>query len=140
MEADGCRLAIVKHTHHSGLRTDQTGSDSHRFWVAGAHHVTLATPDRIVHTHRCRDDLPLSHVLAGIDDVDLVLAEGYKLSSIPKMEIVRAAWEPRPLERVINRIAFITDVPELQTGERWFHLDDFEGVAGFLMDCFLGWE
>lgn len=138
LRASGCRLAIVKHTHHRGLKTDQPGSDSYRFWVAGAHQVTLASPDRIVHTYRREDDPSLSQVLAGVHDADLVLVEGYKFSSIPKLEIVRAARDARPLKHVINRLAFITDVRELQAVERWFSLEDVEGVTRFLIDRFLG--
>ncbi len=137
LETDGWRLAVLKHTHQCGLETDRPGSDSYRFWAAGARHVVLATPDRIMHTHRYETEPPLSKVLDGVRDVDLVLVEGYKASSLPKLEVVRAALDQRPLEGITHRLAFITDVPDLRDGARWFALEDVQGVARFLVDRFL---
>lgn len=137
LEADGWRLALLKHTHQMGLETDRPGSDSYRFWTAGARHVVLATPDRVVHTHRYETEPALSMVLNGIHDVDMVLVEGYKSSSIPKVEIVRAALDRRPLDNIHHRLAFVTDVPDLRDEARWFALEDIQGVARFLVHRFL---
>jgi len=137
LRSKGWRLAVVKHTHRRGLQTDQPGSDSYRFWEAGANHVTLATPDRVVHTHRHETDPLLSEVIADIQGVDLILVEGYKSSSVPKLEVVRAESDRHPLEHVSHRLAFITDVPELQNEGRWFGLGDVQGVAHFLIDAFV---
>ncbi len=133
----GYQVAVLKHTHRRDLETDKPGSDSYRFWAAGAAHVVLAAPDRIVHTHRSEVDPPLSQALRGVLGVDLVLVEGYKSSSIPKLEIVRAALDGQPLTSITHRLAFITDVPELQAGDPWFALDDVTGVAHFLIDEFM---
>jgi molybdopterin-guanine dinucleotide biosynthesis protein B len=133
----GYRVAVLKHTHQRDLETDQPGSDSYRFWAAGAAHVVLAAPDRIVHTHRCEVDPSLSQVLRGVHGVDLVLVEGYKSSSIPKLEVVRAGLDTQPLSSITQRLAFITDVPDLQDGVPCFALEDLKGVARFLIDEFL---
>ncbi len=109
----GYRVALVKHTHHRDLETDLPGTDSRRFWDAGAAQVALLAPDRLVVTRRHIEEPPLEAVLAQLGDVDLVLVEGYKRGSLPKIEVVRAAHDATLLPGLENRIACVTDVSDL---------------------------
>ncbi len=129
----GVRVAIVKHSPIHALETDTPGSDTHRFWAAGARHVGLVARDRVVHTHRFAEEPALQVALSGVHDVDLILLEGYKRSEAPKVEVIRRARDPLPIEGVEGRIAVVTDVDELALDCPRFRLDDLEGLAGFLV-------
>ena len=85
----GHRVAVVKHHHHADFEFDVPGKDSYRFAQAGADHVVVAAPDKVVHVRRCEHEPTLAEVVADIDDVDLILTEGYKLSRAPKIEVSR---------------------------------------------------
>ena len=128
-----CDVAVVKHTHHCGLETDRSGTDSYRLWAAGAENVVLASPDRTVCSYRHSEEPGLSWVLTRIEGVDLVLLEGCKRSGVPKLELVRAARSIRPLGGLVNRLAFVTDVAAVCQQGRCFELDDYEAVARFLV-------
>jgi molybdopterin-guanine dinucleotide biosynthesis protein MobB len=71
----GYRVAAVKHTAHP-IEPDAPGKDTYRFAQAGAVQVILAAPE-----------MTLEEALAGVQDVDLALVEGYKRADVPKIEV-----------------------------------------------------
>jgi molybdopterin-guanine dinucleotide biosynthesis protein MobB len=85
----GYRVAAVKHHYHAGFTFDVPGKDSYRFAQAGADHVAVAGPDRVVHVRRWEREPSLAEVVADIRDVDLILTEGYKRERAPKIEVWR---------------------------------------------------
>lgn len=127
LDARGVRVAIVKHTHHTGLATDLPGTDSRRLWEAGAQHTTLWAPDRVAHTRRASTPPTLAAVLRAIHDVDVILVEGDKRGPLPKIEVVRVACNPALLD-IEGRIACITDAPDLAWDGPRFSFDD-AGIA-----------
>ncbi len=69
------------------------------------------------------------------EDYDIILAEGFKQSQAPKVEVHRKAAGP-PLSRINNLIAIATDEP-LETKTRQFSLNDIKGLADFLESGFI---
>lgn len=128
------RVAVVKHSSHRGLETDVAGSDSRRFWDAGAREVALVTPDRVAHTRRVESEPRLDEVLAVVGSVDLILLEGFKCSDVLKIEVIRAACTSALLEGLSGRVACVTDVAGLGMDCPVFGLDDVEGVVDFLIE------
>jgi molybdopterin-guanine dinucleotide biosynthesis adapter protein len=133
LRARQIRVAMVKHSSHRGIETDVAGSDSRRFWDAGADEVALVTPDRLTHTRRVAGELRLDRVLSVVGSVDLILLEGFKRSDVSKIEVIRTACTPVPLEELRGRVACVTDVADLGTDCPVFGLDDVAGVVDFLM-------
>jgi len=128
----GYRVGVVKHTLRENVETDIPGTDTHRMWDAGAEHVAFVTPDRIVHTQRYAQAPTLDLALAGIHDVDIVIAEGFKRGPFPKIEVTRAARDPNLIPDVDGRIACVTDVPDLECAVPRFAFDDVVGLADFV--------
>lgn len=129
----GYRVAVIKHTPHQDVVTDAPGSDTARCWEAGAAETVLVTPERVARVRRHAVEPPLAQVLAAITDVDWILVEGYKQSSLPKLEVVRAACDPQPIPGLAGRIAFVTDLPALAGLLPCLALDDPRAVADFLV-------
>ena len=130
--AYGIRIAVVKHTQHKNISADVAGTDTRRMWDAGAHRVALVTPDSVVQWQRNVQEPELTGVLRMIADVDIIILEGFKSSSAPKIEVLRQAHHAIPLSNLESRLAFVTDVDELVTELPSFKLDDYAGVAKFL--------
>ena len=129
----GYRVAVVKHTRHQGVETDLPGKDTRRLWEAGAEQTVFCTPDRIVHTRRVPTEPSLREILRGIQDVDLVILEGYKQEAdVPKIEVVRAERSSEPLDGLSGRIACVSDVSALACDEPCFDLEDIEALASFI--------
>ena len=92
--ARGLRVSIVKHAHHN-VDVDRSGTDSYRHRLAGAEEVMLAGGRRFALMHEYRDqaEFELSDLLVRISPCDLVLVEGFKKTSIPKLEVHRQERE-----------------------------------------------
>jgi molybdopterin-guanine dinucleotide biosynthesis adapter protein len=91
----GLRVATVKHAHHE-FDIDHPGKDSYQHREAGAEEVIVASSRRWAHIRELgeRAEPSLDELLRHLSDVDLVLVEGYKHGSQPKLELRRSGIEP----------------------------------------------
>ena len=87
----GLDVATVKHAHHA-FDADTPGKDSYRHRAAGARQVAVSSPARsVLFTENLSGpERSLADLLAAISPADIVIVEGFKKSSIPKIEIHRA--------------------------------------------------
>jgi molybdopterin-guanine dinucleotide biosynthesis adapter protein len=86
--ARGLAVATVKHAHHA-FDIDHKGRDSWRHRAAGSHEVAIVS-DRmwaIIHPLHDEPEPALDDVLAKMAPSDLVIVEGYKRESYPKIEV-----------------------------------------------------
>lgn len=149
LKARGVRLAVVKHSGHCGIDDNAAGSDTRRLWSAGADLVVLTTPDRLALWRRMESEPALFDVLArvvmglppdpratvgsdGDEVVDLILLEGYKRSDVPKIEVIRAACHPQPIDGLRRRLACVTDVPTLALDCPTFGFDEVAAIVDLL--------
>jgi molybdopterin-guanine dinucleotide biosynthesis protein B len=131
----GLKVSTLKHAHH-GFDLDQPGKDSFMHRAAGASEVIISSAKRWAVLHELREeaewDMPA--LLEKIAPVDLVLVEGYKRESFPKVEIYRVA-NGKPLlhseDKFIVAIASDTALPNLKLPV--IDLNDIEAVADALL-------
>jgi molybdopterin-guanine dinucleotide biosynthesis protein MobB len=135
LKSRGYRVATIKHSVH-GLSFDKPGKDSWRHIQAGSAATAIASPDQVVLIKPVSEEPDLKEIarLFG-EDYDIILAEGFKQSQAPKVEVHRKA-AGLPLSRVNNLIAIATDEP-LETKTRQFSLNDIKGLADFLERDFI---
>ena len=85
---------MVKHAHHE-FDIDQPGKDSYRLRKAGAQQVLIASSQRqALMTENTRPQEPRLDELISrldLDNIDLVLVEGFKHMPFPKIELHRKA-------------------------------------------------
>jgi molybdopterin molybdotransferase len=132
----GYRIATIKHHLHSNFQVDQPGKDSWRHAQAGSRHVVIAAPGKMASIRLLDRELSLEEIAAGIPDVDIVLAEGYKEAALPTIEVVRAANSPDVVGQQAHRIALVTDM-DLDLGVPRCALDDASGVTDLIEARFL---
>ena len=130
----GLKVATVKHAQHD-FDTDRPGKDSWLHRRAGASEVAIVSSRRwaIVHELGDEPEPPLGEVLAKLSPVDLVIVEGFKRYSHPKLEVYRAAvGKPllHPDDDCIVAIATDAPLPEAQVPV--VMLDDVESIANVL--------
>lgn len=91
LSARGLRVSLIKHAHHE-FDVDQPGKDSYRHRAAGASEVLVSSANRwaLMHELRGAPELTLREALDQLNGCDLVLVEGFKRESIPKLEVWRA--------------------------------------------------
>ena len=130
----GHSVSTVKHAHHS-FDVDHPGKDSYRHRAAGATEVLLSSRNRVALMHELRDadEPPLSDLLTRLSPVDLVLVEGYKRDTHPKVEAHRAeTGNPliAPDDPTIRAIASDT---RLDSDRPIFDLNDTVAIADFIL-------
>ena len=74
LSSEGIKVATVKHDVH-GLDIDKEGKDSYRYSKAGANISIVSSPELTVYKYH--KELSLNDIISKIDDVDLIIVEGY---------------------------------------------------------------
>ena len=134
----GFGVSTIKHAHHSA-DIDHEGTDSYKHRQAGAKEVMLATPSRFALMHELRSgrpEPPLKELLDRMGEADLILVEGYKRESFPKLMIMREADdESAALKDIPNIAAFVYEKPALapERGKPVFTINDISGIAAFIL-------
>ena len=132
----GYAVTAIKHAHES-FDIDQPGRDSYRLRKAGARRVILSSPKRWALMHELGDglEIPFKNILSEAGPCDLVLVEGFKHESFPKIEIRREGGASRqPLTSAPEVVAVASDRPGEETEPLpIFHLDDIRGISDYII-------
>jgi molybdopterin-guanine dinucleotide biosynthesis protein B len=130
LKSRGYRVASVKHATR-GTALDKPGKDSWRHIQAGSEATAVGFPKQIVLIKPVTHSPSLDEIIRLFDeDYDIILAEGFKWSNAPKIQVHRKKIGP-PLSGIRNLIAIATDEP-LEVECRQFSLQDFKGIADLL--------
>jgi molybdopterin-guanine dinucleotide biosynthesis protein MobB len=126
----GHRVMTIKHGHHPA-DADRRGSDTWRHFHEGrAERVLIASPDLRVLFERSPDEYdPVALTRRYMQGADIVLTEGYKASTLPKIEVFRRAATSQPLydpqaPNAGQWVAVITDDPEFTAQCTVLHFHD----------------
>lgn len=132
--ARGLQVATIKHAHHR-VKLDQEGKDSYRYKAAGAQMSMLVTTDALQLVADAVDRREPAELAARfLGEADLVLAEGFSLATGPKIEVLRReTGRPPRCTPEDGVIALVSDCAEVYPDLPHFALDDFAGVADFLL-------
>lgn len=123
----GLRIGTVKHSAHA-IEMDKPGKDSWRHKQAGADTVIVVAPQTVAMIKSMAAP-KLEELEKYFEDVDLVLTEGFKSGSMPKIEVFRQAAHAQPLCGDDNRlIALVTD-SAIEPGVPTFGLNDITQLA-----------
>lgn len=129
--ARGFSVSTLKHAHHN-FDIDQQGKDSCRHRDAGARQVLLASANRwaLMTELRGEPEPPFEKLLAQLTPVDLVLVEGFKRDTHPKVCVYRQQTSQSMIEDA-SVLAYATDTV-LDTIKPQFDLDDTVAIADFI--------
>lgn len=85
----GYRVGVVKHDAHR-FEIDHPGKDSWRLTQAGADTMLISSPQKLAVVKQHDVAPPIEELIATyFEDVDVVLTEGFKKSTLPKIEVHR---------------------------------------------------
>mgnify|MGYP006206833919 CR=1 FL=1 len=136
----GLRVSVVKHVHH-GFEMDHPGKDTWRHREAGAYEVVAASPQRLVLMREFERpvELTVHDVIRTLHPgVDWVLVEGFKRSSLPKIEVWRQdSGQPVIYPGHDRVLAIATNSPQAlptPTPLPLLDLDTPDDVAAWLFD------
>ena len=108
LKLKGYRVAVIKHSHHD-FEIDQPGKDTWRLAHAGSDIVAITSPNKIALIESVDEELTLTQVAALFGErVDIVLAEGYKNYSIPKIVVLSTEQTQEYVCREENTLAAVS--------------------------------
>lgn len=136
----GYRVGVVKHDAHR-FDIDRPGKDSYRFTAAGADTMLLSSPDKLAMVKKHPEAPSIEELLETyFSDEDIVLTEGFKKSSLPKIELhrpersesllCRGMQDDPTLLAVASSAPLILDVPVLD-------LNNAGSITDFIEERFL---
>jgi len=142
MKQRGYRVGTIKHDAHS-FNIDHEGKDSWRLTQAGADTMLITSPAKIAMVKQNPEEKepPLTDTIAEFcDDLDIVLTEGFKRSSMPKIEVQRRERSERLLcrdeENDPTLIAVATDMPR-ELDVPVYDINDVNGLCDLIVARFL---
>lgn len=130
----GLRVSLVKHAHHA-FDVDHPGKDSWRHRQAGATEVLLSSDCRwaLMHELRGAAEPGIEEHLARLSPCDLVLVEGYKRSTLAKLEVFRPALGKPALHPVDPHIVAVASDAPVDTRLPCLDLNDADAIAAFVL-------
>jgi len=140
--ANNIRTGVVKHAHHT-FDIDYPGKDSYEIRKAGAKQMLIGSSSHwalMVETEKNADNSLLDHIQhMDQDNLDIILVEGFKPETIPKIELVRPSLnKPLFFPEDPNIIAVATDdkLP-VSTTLPILDLNAPEQIAEFIINNFI---
>lgn len=133
----GYKVGTIKHDVH-GFEIDKEGKDSYRHKKAGSKTTIISSPQKVAVVKDVEKDHEIGEIaFKFIDDVDIIVTEGYKRNNKPKIEIFRKeAYTDLLCSKRDNLIAIATNskhdinVPQ-------FDINDAKGLVDFIEKKFL---
>lgn len=133
LRQQGLRVSVIKHSHHD-IVLDTPGKDSDRHRQAGAQEVMVVSPRRWGLFAETAEPLSLPQQLARLAPCDLVLIEGQKQLSLPKVEVYRPSLGKLPrYPQDCHIIAVASDGVPGHADRPWLDLNDTQAIVRFLV-------
>jgi molybdopterin-guanine dinucleotide biosynthesis protein MobB len=132
----GYKVVALKHSR-GGMEIDYPGKDSWKFAQAGSDAVCVSSPDKLAFIKKLDHDLDIEEIMPIVGpEFDLILAEGFRKSKIPKIEVHRKELGddllcyPEELSAIVTDTPLDTDIAQLPWG-------DIVAIADFIEKNFL---
>jgi molybdopterin-guanine dinucleotide biosynthesis adapter protein len=116
----GIRVAMIKHAHHD-FDIDHPGKDSYELRKAGADQVLIASNQRraLITETPAGDDPDLWNLVNSLDlnNIDLVMVEGFRHVAFPKIELHRPSTGKSLLYQLDQSIIAVASDEPVNTGD-----------------------
>lgn len=130
----GLTVGVIKHDGHS-FECDVEGTDSDRFYRAGASATAVFSPTQSF--VRVRRQMTIDEIVGSMGDPDIIMIEGMKDSSYPKVEVIREEITDKSICDPCTLICIATDTElSVRPSCPVFDLNDTEGIAACIKDRF----
>ena len=131
----GFSVSTLKHAHHS-FDVDRPGKDSYRHRVAGASQVMVSSEERsaLISEFRGSSAPSLKTLLTQLEPVDIVLIEGWKCDSHPKIETWRSINDCAVLAETDPTILAVASDLHLKLNCPNLDLNDTNAITDFILE------
>ena len=110
LSREGRRVAVIKHDGHD-FECDIQGTDTYTFTESGAYASACFSDNRLFIHRTGTGDRP-EEILGMFQEADLIIVEGCKGSTLPKIEVIRKAVSDHAVSNPEGRFLIATDWPK----------------------------
>jgi len=133
----GIRAGLIKHTHHE-MDVDTPGKDSYLLRKAGASQVMVASSERwaLMCETPEKQSIDLPYLLSRMDHsvLEIVLVEGFKEESVPKIILWRAGIKGGIEELLDEQVIAVASDQKLALNVPVLDINRPDSVADFIAD------
>ena len=127
----GYQVGSIKHAHHD-FDIDKPGTDSFKHREAGSNQVIVSSSKRWAKiTENNKVEKSLDELIQELDNVDIIIVEGYKKDNHPKIEILSKNLKNRNKET--NNVIAIVSEDLKDTIIPVFRENDIENLVEFII-------
>ena len=128
------KVASIKHAHHE-FDIDKPNTDSYLHRKAGSQEILVSSSKRWVKIVELRgaEERKLSDLLNELDSPDIVIIEGYKNKSHPKLEIIKEDTKDYLFTR-LNTITGIVSDKKIDTLIPQFKKENIDSVVEHILN------
>jgi molybdopterin-guanine dinucleotide biosynthesis protein B len=131
----GFRVGTIKHDVH-GFQMDKPGKDSWRHKQAGASTTIISSAKQIGIVMDVDHDHTPTELISYLSNMDIILFEGYKRATHPKIEIFRQQVHPEPVCRDDENLIALISNDTIDLGVPKFSLGAVKELGDFLVAHF----
>ncbi len=128
----GYKVGTIKHDSQGG-RVDHRGKDSFRHKAAGAATSIISSPHQVAMVADVDREHGPEALLGLMSAMDIVLAEGYKRSLLPKIEVYRPETGKQPACKGDPHLLAVVSTDATDWGVPCFAPTDSDGLVDFLI-------
>ncbi|MDJ0721602.1 MAG: molybdopterin-guanine dinucleotide biosynthesis protein B [Desulfobacterales bacterium] len=128
----GYKVGTIKHDSQGG-RVDHRGKDSFRHKTAGAATSIISSPRQVAVVADVDREHGPEALLGLMGAMDIVLAEGYKRSLLPKIEVYRPETGKQPACKGDPHLLAVVSDAAVDWGVPRFAATDSDGLVDFLI-------
>lgn len=133
----GIRAGLIKHTHHE-MDVDTPGKDSYLLRKAGASQVMVASSKRwaLMCETPEKQSIDLPYLLSRMDRsvLEIVLVEGFKEESVPKIVLWRAGIKGGIEELLDEQVIAVASDQKIALNVPVLDINSPDNVADFIAD------
>ena len=135
LKTRGYRVGTIKHDVH-GFDIDQPGKDTWLHGQAGADIVSISSAKKMAIIEKVESEYTLDEMISKIENVDIIITEGYKNEDKPKLEVFRKEIaeglnsRDEDLFGIVTNKRFDKNIPQ-------FEFDQIEELVDLIQKRFL---
>ncbi|UOF92075.1 molybdopterin-guanine dinucleotide biosynthesis protein B [Fodinisporobacter ferrooxydans] len=140
----GLRIGALKHDGHE-FEMDHVGTDTYDFREAGAKSVMIQSARQVAMIEKVDSPAPVSELLQRFRDVDLIIMEGFKRESIPKILLIKdeqhfeLIHKLEHIQAVCTNPSFLTSATDHWNGPV-FDWSDASSIAEFVYQWWMKFQ
>ncbi|MDU5081782.1 molybdopterin-guanine dinucleotide biosynthesis protein B [uncultured Tissierella sp.] len=131
----GYRVATIKH-HMGDFEIDHPEKDTWKHSQAGSDIVVISSPVKIAKIEKVREEYKLDDIISKIENVDIIITEGYKKENKPKLEVIRKEISLSLISKESELFGIVTDFP-LENQIPQFNFEQVKEIVNLIEEKFL---